>query len=285
MVNIMKHPEKWRETIDPGKLPFHHFVLTEVIGYPHAGNDVFQVKGIYREKEVLAYIKAARQAGADIENEVRTIQALRCPLTPEILDYDGKEWRFVVTLAREGERLSAIVGDNADRVSLDYLYRYGQMLARLHSARGNFSQMKDRRFFHVPDEKHLRDSGLAFVYEFLVSHRPEMVNRCFCHGDFHYANLLWKDKEMSAILDFELAGMGNREFDIAWAFALRQGQRFLNTREEVKLFLEGYLSVGTCCLEYVGYYLVLIYSYFYGFRGNPPEYTEYMMGVFEEVCR
>ena len=40
----MKHPEKWRDTEDPYSLPYKNFSLLEVIGYPHAGNDVFQVK-------------------------------------------------------------------------------------------------------------------------------------------------------------------------------------------------------------------------------------------------
>ena len=47
----MKHPEKWRETADPFQLPFRRFILKEVLGYPHAGNDVFQVTGIYGEME------------------------------------------------------------------------------------------------------------------------------------------------------------------------------------------------------------------------------------------
>lgn len=31
------HPAKWRETIDPFELDYHHFRLTEILGYPHAG--------------------------------------------------------------------------------------------------------------------------------------------------------------------------------------------------------------------------------------------------------
>lgn len=45
---IRMHPAKWRETIDPFELDYHHFQLTEILGYPHAGNDVFHAKGIYQ---------------------------------------------------------------------------------------------------------------------------------------------------------------------------------------------------------------------------------------------
>lgn len=46
----MKHPEKWRDTIDLFSLPFRNFSLLDVIGYPHEGNDVFQVKGVYKKR-------------------------------------------------------------------------------------------------------------------------------------------------------------------------------------------------------------------------------------------
>ena len=41
----MKQPDKWQETIDPFSLSFTNFHLKEILGYPHAGNDVFHVRG------------------------------------------------------------------------------------------------------------------------------------------------------------------------------------------------------------------------------------------------
>ena len=77
----------------------------------------------------------------------------------------------------------------------------------------------------------------------------------FCYGDFHYANVLWKDHHISAILDFELAGYGSRDFDIAWALFLRPGQKFLKTDEELERFLRGYQKYGDCNVEAVKYYM------------------------------
>ena len=108
----MRHPTKWRETIDPYTLPYENFSLLEVIGYPHAGNDVFQARGIYQQKEVEVFIKVARQKGADIKREINTISAFDWDVLPEIIDYDQEKERFVVTLAKEGERLSFLVGNN-----------------------------------------------------------------------------------------------------------------------------------------------------------------------------
>ena len=280
----MRHPEKWRETINPFELSFHDFSLTEVIGYPHAGNDVFQARGLYRQREVEVFIKVARQLGADIENEINTIKKLNCSLAPQIIDHDDQKELFVVTFAMPGERLSTLVGENKSYASLEYMYEYGQLLAKLHCCKGSFPPVKDRRFFHIPELSTLQSSNQQFVYEYLISKQPKKTNHCFCHGDFHYANLLWKQNHISAILDFELSGIGNKEFDIAWAIILRPGQRFLNTKEERDLFMAGYSSLGTANWEYVKYYMVLIYSYFYRAGADVPGYQEYVMNVFREYC-
>ena len=94
----MKHPEKWRETIDPFNLSFKNFKLSKVVGYPHAGNDVFQVVGEYQKEEVEAFIKVKKQAGADIENEIKIIKKLNIDLAPKILDFDLNEQNYIVTL-------------------------------------------------------------------------------------------------------------------------------------------------------------------------------------------
>ena len=273
----MKHPEKWRDTEDPYSLPYKNFSLLEVIGYPHAGNDVFQVKGIYNQQEVEAYIKVARQLGADIENEINTISAINCKLAPSIIDYDEEKKHFCVSLAKQGDRLSTIVGDNFNYVSLDYLYEYGQTLAKLHETGGTFPEVKDRRFFHIPEKQYFSELNNEFVYEYLISNQPQIINKCFCHGDFHYANILWQEKQLS--------GWGNKEFDIAWALILRPGQKFMNTDKEILLFRDGYLSVGNCNWDYVKYYMVLIYAYFYRIGKEDAAYQSYIKDVFINYCK
>jgi len=280
----MKHPEKWRDTEDPYSLPYKNFSLLEVIGYPHAGNDVFQVKGIYEQREIEAYVKVARQLGADIENEINTINAIDCELAPLIIDYDEEKKHFCVSVAKQGERLSIIVGVNSNYTSLDYLYEYGQTLAKLHAQEGTFSEVKDRRFFHIPKKQYFSEHDIEFVYDYLISNQPQTINKCFCHGDFHYANILWDGGHLSAILDFELSGTGNREYDIAWALILRPGQRFLNTAEEIDLFRAGYSSLSEANWSYVNYYMVQIYFYFYRSCGDTPGYREYITEFFREHC-
>ena len=260
----MGFPKKWRETIDPFKLKFTNFILKEILGYPHAGNDVFYAKGIYNNEEIYAFIKVNRQKGADVKNEIEVLNKIQLDNTP-IIDYD-KEMTFRVSIALTGERLTTILADNANLESLEYLEKYGKKLGEIHLITGDFNNVKDRKFFHIPSKKYFEENGLdLIIYEYLNSNKPEVINYCFCHGDFHYANVLWENKNISGILDFELAGIGNKEFDIAWAIILRQGQKFLRYSVEIETFLKGYNSINSCNINYVKYYMILIYVWFYEF--------------------
>ena len=261
----MNFPKKWRDTIDPFKLKFNDFVLKKVLGYPHAGNDVFYVIGFYKNKEINAFIKVNRQKGADIKNEIEILNKIHLDKTPIIIDYD-KEMSYRVSIALKGERLSTILGDNLNLESLEYLEKYGRKLGEIHLIEGDFENVKDRRFFHIPSMTYFEENNLDInIYKYLNNNKPELINYCFCHGDFHYANILWENKNISGVLDFELSGIGNKEFDIAWAIILRQGQKFLKSNVEIEKFMKGYNSVNHCNINYVKYYMILIYVWFYEF--------------------
>lgn len=80
----------------------------DILGYPHAGNEVFYVRGLHNGSQIDAYIKAARQRGADVSNEISILSQLRSPLTPPVVDYCLDGTPFIVTQELPGERLSAI---------------------------------------------------------------------------------------------------------------------------------------------------------------------------------
>lgn len=280
----MNQPDKWRETIDPFSLPYTNFILLEVLGYPHAGNDVFYAKGIYEKKEVFVFIKVERQDKANIRNEIETLHQLNVLRTPKVIDYDEHK-TFMVSIAIDGERLSTIVGDNLKSESLEYMEEYGELLATFHLLKGDFKPVVDRRFFHIQPKEYFEKLNISFLHDYLTSNLPEKVNTCFCHGDFHYANILWKNHHISGILDFELSGVGNKEFDIAWAIIRRPGQKFLNTEEEVRLFLKGYSKAGTYVYQNVIYYMALIYQYFYQIGKDDQEYQTYVLSWLEENCQ
>ena len=114
------------------------------------------------------------------------------------------------------------------------------------------------------------------LLDYLKQNKPQVVNECFCHGDFHYANILWKDRKIAAVLDWELAGIGNKEFDIAWAIINRPGQKFLKTDKEVKEFIRGYNSLGKCDIGAVQYYMTLVYCHFISVDKNNLKYQEFV---------
>ena len=270
----MKHPGPWRDTIDPFTLPYRSFKPLEILGYPHAGNDVFYVRGLYHGRQINAYIKAARQRGADIGNEISILSQLRSPVTPPVVDFCLDGTPFIVTQALPGERLSTIVGENSALESLLYLEEYGAALARIHRLDVQAAHVKDRKFFHAPPDAVLE----ALEFENLKGLFPsaeEPANTCFCHGDFHYANILWAEHQISGILDFELAGYGNKEFDIAWSLFRRPGQKFLRTEAELQTFLKGYRQFGTCDTEAVKTYMAQCYVYFLQFCSDNAEYCAY----------
>ncbi len=271
----MKHPDKWRDTVDPFTLPYKKFEPLEILGYPHAGNDVFHVKGRCNGREICAYIKAAGQKGADIGNEAAILSQLRLAITPSIIEYDLEETAFLVTQELPGERLSTIVGENRDLESLSYMAEYGAALARIHQMDIRAKPVKDRKFFHVPSDALLESLKLEEL-KGLFSLPMQNTGHCFCHGDFHYANILWAEHHISGILDFELSGYGNREFDIAWALFRRPGQKFLLTERELQEFIKGYRQFGVCDLETVKTYMAQCYVHFLTFCGNDAEYSEYV---------
>ena len=271
----MKQPKKWKETIDPFLIQFNNFKLCKVLGYPHARNDVFYCIGKQNKKKVKCFIKHASKAESDVLHEVETINKLNFDFLPEIIDYDNCG-KFIVTKEIDGERLSYILQKHKKEQSIDYMFEYGKTLAQIHMTKKDFPKVKHRKFFDIPTIEYLKENEIDFIHNYFTTNKPNEINECFCHGDFHYANILWKKKKLVAVLDWELSGIGNKEFDIAWAIINRPSQKFLKTDEEVKKFIEGYQSLNSCNIDYVKYYIILIYSHFISVDKNNKEYQEFV---------
>lgn len=79
--------------------------------------------------------------------------------------------------------------------------------------------------------------------------------------------------------------MGNKEFDIAWAIINRPSQMFLKTEQEVTRFLEGYLSENNCNVEYVNYYMVLVYSHFISVDKKNTEYQAFVRKTLKKMIK
>ena len=268
----MKQPKKWKETINPFDLQFKNFKLIKVLGYPHARNDVFYCIGYYKKKKIKCYIKYASKQESSILNEIQIIKALNFDFLPEILDFN-ENGTYILTKEIKGNRLSYILQRKKKEHSIDYMYEYGKTLAKIHLVKKDFPKVKHRKFFDIPSLEYLKENNIEFVFNFL-NKKPKLINECFCHGDFHYANVLWK--KIVGILDWELSGIGNKEFDIAWAIINRPSQNFLKTDEEVLKFIEGYQSITPCNKTLVNYYMILVYSHFISLDKENLEYKNHV---------
>lgn len=237
-------PTKWRDMADITSFDLAPFRLEHVLGYPHAGNDVFHVKGLLNGEPAEAYLKVARHVDADVQRELAVLQALTSPVVPKVIAHHPTEQAWLLTKALPGRRLSVIVGSNENMRSLEYLPLQGATLAQLHQWPVDVSRTKHRKVFEILPPEHLRALGLGNALRLVQANKPATSAHCFVHGDYHYANLLWQNGRLSAILDFELCGLGNPYFDMAWAVFLRPEQRFLDTLEEVDAFLNGYQSIA-----------------------------------------
>lgn len=278
------NPPKWRETCDPFALSYRAFRPEHILGYPHARNDVFHMLGQLRGERVEAYVKAARWPDSAVAHEAALLKQLDLPELPRLIDGGDTPAAFSVTLAMPGERLSVILGDNDGLPSVDYMASWGETLARLHSLTPDCPAQADRRFRHGPDGETLDRLGLGGLRDFFAN--PPAERKCvFCHGDFHYANVLFQGKWVSAVLDLELAGYGDRDADIAWALFLRPGQRFLRTQAEVNEFLEGYAHQGECNPEAVRFHMARYLVHFLDMCGRDEEYAAYIHTWLRENCR
>ena len=277
-------PAKWRETCDPFALDFTRFRLAEVLGYPHAGNDVFYVRGLLDGRETTAYLKVARQPGANIAQEVALLTQLHDPVFPKVLDHGASPAPWSLTEELPGQRLSVLPGENEALASLSYLEEYGAALAHLHTLHPDAPAQADRPFYHPPTPELLQKLGLSSMASYFAQPLPS-GDTVFCHGDFHYANLLWQDGRISAILDFELAGYGCRERDVAWALFLRPGQKFLTTPQEEGLFLQGYRRFAPCNEALVRRYMAQFYVHFLRFTQDDAAWCAHARAWLDSAAR
>lgn len=290
----MIYSEKWRKPIiDPMEAQFPcGMTVVEILGYPHASNDVFGCYIEFQGEKHKAVLKIERYIDANLANEWTIINGLKGTglKTPEVITHGYLEDRgYIVTKYDDGQRLSQLIkncrNDEIVNESLKYMWKFGNNLGIIHGLELIGENVKNRRFHNPMDKEKSIELGLDKIFQWLDKHKNIKPNLCFIHGDHHYANILWKDNEISKILDWELSGIGWKEFDLAWALILRPSQTFMKTKEERDTFLEGYSAHCSLDEEQLVYCMVMIYQYFYaiGKNLNDNEYMEYIISEFERL--
>ncbi len=124
------------------------------------------------------------------------------------------------------------------------LERFGETLANIHAlplhwtrqVRGALESLDNRA-------KPVDDPDAATVVNWLVANAPTAREITFVHGDYNVANVLLDAGSVAAVLDWEYAGLGWKEYEIAWA--LRARTHFLDNEVERCALLEGYRRTGS----------------------------------------
>jgi aminoglycoside phosphotransferase (APT) family kinase protein len=60
--------------------------------------------------------------------------------------------------------------------------------------------------------------ALAFAFAWLKTHAPTAPRISLIHGDYRFGNFLYEDTRITALLDWEMAHLGDPAEDIAWAY-------------------------------------------------------------------
>src|SRR5262249_25149820 len=132
-----------------------------------------------------------------------------------------------------------------DRASvLRHLRTYGEALARVHALDpADWADQPRSRLETTADLADESDPRVQGLVGWLDAHRPSGIQQSFVDGDFNTANVLIDGDSPAGVIDWEFAGRGWKEYEIAWA--LRARIHFLNTSEERDAILSGYMSSGS----------------------------------------
>lgn len=274
--------EKWRElSVDPFTIQFDNIKLQKIISYLPAGNDVVECEGFINGEHLNVIIKIERSKVADFVTEASHLKKLKehFYLEPIPCVYEeGKinDKTYLVLEKLDGDRLSDIFDQN---ITLEekhqYLIDYGKALAMIHEIPCDvFDLAKQRIINDFPKKENYAtiDEFINNYITYLKNNKPEINFDTFIHGDFHYANILWENTNISGILDFEYSGRGFKEQDIAWACVLRPTQHFMDNIEDIKCFLNGYLTIGNFDYEKFKWCLINAYCHFYLMNINNDDY-------------
>ena len=160
---------------------------------------------------------------------------------------------FMVLEAVEGETIARKIlrDDRFDRARRLLVAQLGVALARIHAIDVDEVPVEptDQLAFYtdVLDELGRPHPVLELVRNWLLDHRPEASPVVLVHGDFRLGNVIVGDDGLRAVIDWELAHLGDPMEDLgwlcvkAWRFGGRRPVAGLGEYEEL---FEAYESAG-----------------------------------------
>ena len=245
-------------------------------------NDVFFCRAKYQGHPVNVYIKAAKGPRHCLANERAVLDALASGAlpVPRVVGYVEAPRAVLAVEALPGRMVWEYIDPRRDLYKREeapaYLRAYGRCLARVHNLPLAWEPQKRPRLAGLIGEENLEDSRFQEIVAWLETHAPIGREQVFVHGDLNTASVLFHDGALSGVVDWEFAGRGWREQDLAWV--LRARTAFLNTPAERDALLQGYREHASYDEEALRWCEVLNYLHFaYWSREDEPEYTAYAL--------
>lgn len=131
--------------------------------------------------------------------------------------------QFMVVEAVEGETIARkILRDDIFASARDILpAQMGDALGRLHRVDATSVTGLDDVDQIEQYKELLRDSGqhhpaFELAFQWLEENRPPVNDKCLVHGDFRLGNLIVNEAGLQAVLDWELAHLGDPAEDLGW---------------------------------------------------------------------
>lgn len=278
--------EKYRKlTIDLFSIQYKNIKLKRIISYPPAGNDVVEAIVDIKNKEENVYIKFERSKMANFETEYKHLSLLNdVNIFPKVIEFGCvNNKKYIILEKIEGDILSDIFKQDKNNKKI-YLKEYGKTLAQIHNMENRgFDNAFQRPINEIPKNYKNYDGFSNKMIKYLEENDIEKNNKTFIHGDFHYANVLFKDKKVNGIIDLEYSGLGFKEQDIAWALILRPGQEFMDNIDDINLFLEGYRSKNDFEYDKFKWCYINGSIHFYLMNYENKEYKEKLKNLIEKI--
>ncbi len=245
-------------------------------------NDVFFCRGEFSGRPVSAYVKASKHPRLSLSNEKSVLTELKKAgiSVPEVIWYGGEKNEVLIVGSIPGDMIWDYIDPRRklyDREKgLLYLQAYGQCLAQIHGLDIAWPPQKRPSLYGFIGEQEVEDQRFREVVAWIQSNDEIRPGQVFVHGDFNTASVLFHNDSISGVVDWEFAGSGWREYDLAWA--LRARSSFLNTKQEREAILDGYEQLSAYDVESLRWCEVLNYLHFaYWTKENEPDYTSFAL--------